>query len=708
MLNTRGWYLAQLGKKAYIKNNQSDVQATDNHYELAEQNDDAITPDTDTSNLEFEDNSLLRELVASIQPGAADLDPGSHSSIDDILEVEPVITIGDILENIPSPASSIDNTPVHNEDLFIPETDDESQTSSENMIPPSPNATNKRPFPFNVTAVVPAKLAAQSTSQPSNPQAAKHPMLPPCSCRSECSNLIDRNLSEKIHSSFWSENYNRRKQWLFDHVSKVKRTDMSSKRSPSLQYMLPGSDGRAVRVCQKMFLNVLGYTSNKVIVSLLKSTNLGHDLFSPGDRRGKHCPKHKLAEATSMKIQDHIKSFNPSISHYRRAHAPNRLYLGNDLTVREMHQDFGVKHPDVSCSYATYRRQVKEMNISFAKLGEEQCEVCEAYNLHTHDGDPCSACRNWTEHNEKAKESRATYQNDAEKSASNSDPDTKYASVDMQKIILLPRMPGMKVCLFTRRLVVFHLTFAPLGKTTYKPTGVVWHEGISGRSAEDISSAYLAYITHQQNRDIKNWVLWADNCSGQNKCWILYTALVAELNKPTNLVESITIKYLERGHTFMSADSFHHRIEEQMKKSQNLYDFSDFLALVAKCGMAIEMSFSDFALFKNESSNAKGINKPLLHPIKEVQLRKDDTHMYYKNRHSEDWKQVNFLKKKVQDTIKNLAEIIPRRSAARGIQTSKLRDIKKNLLPLMPNNRRLFWNELKEDDGSHDLAESYD
>jgi len=39
-----------------------------------------------------------------------------------------------------------------------------------------------------------------------------------------------------------------------------------------------------------------------------------------------------------------------------------------------MHKDFQEKHPDVSVCYETYRKVLDEMNISFAKLGEEECE----------------------------------------------------------------------------------------------------------------------------------------------------------------------------------------------------------------------------------------------------------------------------------------------------------------------------------------------
>ena len=37
------------------------------------------------------------------------------------------------------------------------------------------------------------------------------------------------------------------------------------------------------------------------------------------------------------------------------------------------------------------------------------------------------------------------------------------AAVDMQKVVMLPRMPGVKKCIFTKRLIAFHMTFAPLG-----------------------------------------------------------------------------------------------------------------------------------------------------------------------------------------------------------------------------------------------------
>lgn len=44
-----------------------------------------------------------------------------------------------------------------------------------------------------------------------------------------------------------------------------------------------------------------------------------------------------------------------------------------------------------------------------------------------------------------------------------SEKDTVCLSVDMQKVIMLPGITGVKAALFTKRLIVFHETFAPLG-----------------------------------------------------------------------------------------------------------------------------------------------------------------------------------------------------------------------------------------------------
>ena len=100
--------------------------------------------------------------------------------------------------------------------------------------------------------------------------------------------------------------------------------------------------------------------------------------------RGKHDPLHKISVIVKSKIQLHIESFNPAVTHYRRAHAPLRRYLPPELTIRLMFSDFKETNPEVQCSERTYSRFIQQMNISFCKLGEEECEECREFSLHSH------------------------------------------------------------------------------------------------------------------------------------------------------------------------------------------------------------------------------------------------------------------------------------------------------------------------------------
>ncbi|GFS04207.1 hypothetical protein ElyMa_006490100 [Elysia marginata] len=105
---------------------------------------------------------------------------------------------------------------------------------------------------------------------------------------------------------------------------------------------------------------------------------------------------------------------------------------------------------------------------------------------------------------------------------------TSYASVDLQKVIMLPRLPGVKSCMFTKRIIAFNEIFAALGAAG-KNTTVVWHEAIAGRLAQDICSTYWNFFVEKQ-RDTEHIVLWADNCSAQNKNWQFFTFLASEDN----------------------------------------------------------------------------------------------------------------------------------------------------------------------------------
>ena len=83
----------------------------------------------------------------------------------------------------------------------------------------------------------------------------------------------------------------------------------------------------------------------------------------------------------------------------------------------------------------------------------------------------CTQCKSWVHHMNKAKVARALYKKDTKRIE-----EPVYA-VDLEKVIMLPRMPGNKTAVFTRRIILFNETFAPAGGHG-KPLAYIWHKGI--------------------------------------------------------------------------------------------------------------------------------------------------------------------------------------------------------------------------------------
>lgn len=137
-------------------------------------------------------------------------------------------------------------------------------------------------------------------------------------------------------------------------------------------------------------------------------------------------------------VEEHIRSYNPTVSHYRREHAPKRLYLPSDLTEKLMHQHFQDTH-QLNVTYAFYCKKMREMNISLVKLGKKECEVCvigaqhrkESGHPDTITGDTCSTCIRNDQHLKVAKTSRDAYRKDGEIVM----PDTIVLAVDLQKVM---------------------------------------------------------------------------------------------------------------------------------------------------------------------------------------------------------------------------------------------------------------------------------
>ena len=217
------------------------------------------------------------------------------------------------------------------------------------------------------------------------------------------------------------------------------------------------------------------------------------------DKRRKAQPANKKDCETSDLVNHHILGYNPSISHYQRSHAPNRFYISSEHNISALFKDVCSRYEGVKISYAYYYKKIKKMNISFVKFGEEECERCDLHDkqleviqkLDKHElskpdekwktrkptSFDCADCANFELPIETGAKAREIYR---EKKNREWTDNKKAGSVDMQKVIMLPRLPGLKVVVFCKRIVVFNKTFAPAGVSRNgkdKANGVLSHDG---------------------------------------------------------------------------------------------------------------------------------------------------------------------------------------------------------------------------------------
>ncbi|KAL2076341.1 hypothetical protein ACEWY4_028042 [Coilia grayii] len=434
--------------------------------------------------------------------------------------------------------------------------------------------------------------------------------------------------------------------------------------------------------------------NDRLIVTLCSGDS---SVEPPEERRGKHAGK----KMDLSKIYQPIESFHPTISHYRRSHAPNRRYLPSDITIKSMYDDFKQNN---RCSYETYRKAINNLNIGFTKLGEEECEVCLRHNIHMkqHEvvstaGGGCETCQKWEVHHYHAIRGREHYRMDAEKEE---EVHSVVRSVDLQKVIMLPRMPGVKTAVFTRRISAFHETFATVGKMSSKEKramSVIWHEGIAGRSAVEVTSAYVTCLSLE---GVQHVTYWVDNCTSQNKNWVLISTLVKIVNSDQNTITDITLKFFEPGHTFMSADSFHASVERMMKKRPGgvVLDFQEFRDVIASSNSGrvnvVELQSSNILAWTDDHSAAKMKNEAHLADMAVIQVRRGSRRFFYKLEHdAEDFTGCDFLKTKA--TLDFPPQLRP---GDKGVEKEKKREIISKLVPLMPESRRQFWVALAEEE----------
>lgn len=256
---------------------------------------------------------------------------------------------------------------------------------------------------------------------------------------------------------------------------------------------------------------------------------------------------------------------------------------------------------------------------------------------------------------------------------------------------MLPRAEMFKELLFIPRSVAFNESFVPIGKKqrNIKPTASIWHEDVAGRKKEDIiSTCYAFFLNH---RDHENITVWLDNCSAQNKNWALLSFFIYIVNCAEVNLNKLVLKFFEPGHTFMSADQFHHQVEQSLKKKAKVYDFDDFTECIqaANSGKVsvISMKKDNFYDWQDYSSTfkiKKAIPRPYLHDMILISFTRGENFLRYKTNFAGETVMLNFL------TAKYFKTGIPKpkcRQHCRGVATDRKTGLLAKLQPIIPKIR---------------------
>lgn len=277
---------------------------------------------------------------------------------------------------------------------------------------------------------------------------------------------------------------------------------------------------------------------------------------------------------------------------------------------------------------------------------------------------------------------------------------------------MLPRCEMFKEIIFVPRIICFNESFVPLGKQTKtnKPIAIIWHEAIAGRSQYDIISTFNKFLL--MHRDAKDVTIWMDNCAAQNKNWTFYSFLIFFLNSDNTSINSIKLKYLQTGHTFMSADSFHHQVEKSLRQKGKVLDFDDYKDCVQTSNSGkttcVQMNVNDFLNVKDCSSRfklSKTVPKPYLSNFCEVNFVRGSKKLFYKTKFNEKPIELSFL------TAKALKEGVPQpeiKTSPRGISSIRKKNLIQKLQGMsLPKNRLKFWEDLPETKEEIDLNNDY-
>lgn len=404
-------------------------------------------------------------------------------------------------------------------------------------------------------------------------------------CKKKCMQVFDDNQRQLIFNEFWAIG-NHMQQWYyirnFVKPEPVKRRTVvilygeDARRNFSNVYHLP-LNGCPIPVCQAMFLGTLGISHTWVKTALKKQRE--HNGAISGDGRGKNRKPTKVCTIIRADVMAHIKSFPTVEGHYTRKDSKS-MYLPENLNRRKMHSMYVIQRKAKDATMIANLRQYrdvfkKEFKIKFFRPKKDQCGKCLSWTNRTTQEKTETARLSYEDHLKAKRVSDALKREDIKKVMDSEDLRKTVCvfSCDLEKILLCPKGEHAEFY-YKRKLSVYNFTIFISGDQ--KGLSYVWDQTIGRKGCAEITSCLWDFFQMKVSQGIKEFRIYSDNCSAQNKNQFLFSMYVMA---SIRFKIKITHRYLEVGHTHMEVDSVHASIE-RVAKTRDIFVPSQWYALM--------------------------------------------------------------------------------------------------------------------------------
>ena len=395
-------------------------------------------------------------------------------------------------------------------------------------------------------------------------------------CRFNCCQKFTDDDRQYIHMDFWRLSDIEKKHFFIKTTEKQQkkrtrlgrqvRTEKVRSKTFSYEYYLP-KVGVNERVCKSFYLATLNVSQSRVTDCHETKNSQTHTPVP--SKQGKHV-KHCIPDCHVEAVKEHIRSFPRIASHYRRSNT-QKEYLEGGLSISRMYDLFVQKRVlEHENSDDVYIEPIKKhmyskifnehFNLAFLLPKSDRCDNCEAFiKSDTQSIEVKDVHELHVRRKEETKQER-------DRDRSLSDEHHAVLCFDLQNVIALPRA-NVSNFFYKRKLNVYNLTGHLATPKTRTAICVLWHEGLSGRTGNDIASSLERMLQEvvKLHPEVSDITLWSDACVPQNKNSVMSTAIIRFLLKHDS-VTSVTQKFGEAGHSaIQEVDNVHSQIERRLK-----------------------------------------------------------------------------------------------------------------------------------------------